>query len=48
MFLAVIAGICAWTLTRRPVPTPPHRAAWHTAGMAMRPTYRVRIEYCVP
>ena len=23
-------------------------AAWHTARVAMRPTYRVRIEYCVP
>ena len=24
------------------------RTGWHTAGMAMRPTHRVRIEYCVP
>ena len=52
MFIAVIAGICAWMLTRtRAADAAGGRsrgAAWHTARVAMRPTYRVRIEYCVP
>ena len=50
VFLVVLAGIASCGARR----APGHgvlggrAGGWHTAAVALRPTYRVRIEYCVP
>ena len=52
VFLAALTGTVVFALGPRQFaalfgrrPAPP---CWHNPRMAMRPTYRVRIEYCVP
>ena len=52
VFLAALLGTVDLRVraarARRAAERPASPRSWHTARVAMRPTHRVRIEYCVP
>ena len=52
VFLVALLGTVVFAIgpraARRAAEWPVAPRSWHTALVAMRPTYRVRIEYCVP